>query len=123
MATQEPSDELDNDSNTDSLPKIFNKDIKGSIVEENTHEKCNMVEKLNMKNKEKALETSHDVVGQIFVANSNCCFSHKLKYIYAMQKISSKIEESEARWPTRVYFGKEGQMNSPIQEEQNRASR
>ena len=27
-----------------------------------------------------------------------------------MQEISSKIEESEARWPTRVYFGKEGQI-------------
>ena len=27
-----------------------------------------------------------------------------------MQKISSKIEESEARWPTRVYLGKEEQM-------------
>ena len=27
-----------------------------------------------------------------------------------MQKISYKIEESEARCPTRVYFGEEGQM-------------
>ena len=27
-----------------------------------------------------------------------------------MQEISSKIEESGARWPTRVYFGEEGKM-------------
>ena len=74
LQTQEPSDESDKDSNTDSLPTIFKEDIKGSIVEENANEKCNMVEKLNMKNKEQALEKIHDVVGKIFVVKSNRCF-------------------------------------------------
>ena len=69
-----------------------------------------MVEKLNMKNKEKALEKTHDVVGQLFVVKSNRCFLTQVKHIFTVQKISSKIEESEARWPTRVYFGEEGQM-------------
>ena len=33
-----------------------------------------------------------------------------MKYIHFLQKISFKIEDSEARWPTRVYFGEEGKM-------------
>ena len=52
LPSQDPSDESDKDSNTDSLPTIFKEDVKRSIVEENANEKCNMVEKLNMKNGE-----------------------------------------------------------------------
>ena len=65
-----------------------------------------MVEKLNMKSKEKALKKKDDVVGQIFVFTSNRCFCTPVKYIYTMQEISSKIEESEARWPTGYTLAK-----------------
>ena len=53
LPTQEPSDESDEDSNTDCLPTIFQEDVNGSIVEENAIVKCNIVENLNMKTRKK----------------------------------------------------------------------
>ena len=46
LPTQEPSDESDEDSNTDSLTTIFEEDVKGSIVEEHAHVKCTWLKSL-----------------------------------------------------------------------------
>ena len=62
LPTQEPSDESDENSNTDVLPIIYEGDVKLSIVEANANDKFNMVEEPSMKNKRIALEKTHDVL-------------------------------------------------------------
>ncbi len=83
LPTQEPSNESDEDSNTDVMPTIYKGDVKLSILEDNANDKFNMVEEPSMKNKRIALEKTHDVVGQICVLTSNSQFFTSVKiYLY-----------------------------------------